>query len=118
MNEQSPTPNPSEAPPPLPGVHTAGEILPGMHLSTLKLLSEEEGAERERRREAEQRWARIAELEGRCKAPKRQWNRQNLNRSGPWGQTEMKIREKLGKDGLFVGLVGLRGNGKTQLAVE
>jgi DNA replication protein DnaC len=44
-------------------------------------------------------------------------DRGNLDRSGPWGQAFSKIQPKLGT-GFIVALIGLRGTGKTQMAVE
>ncbi len=50
-------------------------------------------------------------------APKRQLRAEDLDRSGQWGVEESKLAKMLGT-GFLVGLVGGRGPGKTQLAVE
>lgn len=51
------------------------------------------------------------------KAPARQLNNLNIERTGPWSAAEQKIITKLGS-GCLIALVGNRGCGKTQLAVE
>jgi DNA replication protein DnaC len=51
------------------------------------------------------------------KAPQRQLNNNNIDRSGPWAAAETKIKGKLGT-GFCLALIGIRGCGKTQLAVE
>ena len=115
----APTPEPAPIPPPpLPGVRSAGELLPEISFSWIKRLSDEEWEARKKAEEAEQRRGRIARLQAECNAPTLHWKRKNLGRNGPWGETEKKIKERLGKDGLLMALVGLRGNGKTQLGVE
>ncbi len=60
---------------------------------------------------------RTMELRATWGAPKRHAERSALDRSGPWGATEKKLVPLLG-GGLFVALIGGRGSGKTQLAVE
>jgi len=51
------------------------------------------------------------------KVPKRQLANLDLDRSGAWGQKHQKIGSMLGT-GFIVALIGHRGNGKTQMAVE
>lgn len=51
------------------------------------------------------------------RAPKRQLYHSNLDRSGEWAIAEKRITGKLGS-GCLIALVGSRGCGKTQLAVE
>ena len=70
--------------------------------------------------EAERRIAlatRIEDLGHSSNPPKRHWERRDLDRSGPWGRTASSLEAKLG-NGFLVALIGLRGNGKTQLGVE
>lgn len=50
-------------------------------------------------------------------APERQRRQREVIRSGPWGETEKKIIDRL-KSGFLIALVGGRGCGKTQMAVE
>jgi DNA replication protein DnaC len=76
----------------------------------------------ERKRQADEFTARqqrsaIQQLLNESKAPERQRQNRNLDRNGPWGLIEKKILSKLG-EGFFIGLIGTRGGGKTQLAVE
>ena len=49
--------------------------------------------------------------------PNRQLGAKELVLDGPWGLTRQNVIARLGK-GFLIGLVGIRGNGKTQLAVE
>jgi DNA replication protein DnaC len=51
------------------------------------------------------------------RAPQRQLNNINIQRDGEWGAAEKKILSKIGS-GFFISLIGNRGCGKTQLAVE
>jgi DNA replication protein DnaC len=51
------------------------------------------------------------------RAPQRQLNSVDIQRTGKWGSVEKKITSKLGT-GCFIALIGSRGCGKTQLAVE
>jgi hypothetical protein len=51
------------------------------------------------------------------RAPKRQLYHSNLDRNGEWAIAEKRITGKLGS-GCLIALVGNRGCGKTQLAVE
>lgn len=44
-------------------------------------------------------------------------HRSGLDRSGPWQETLTRIRARLGS-GFLVALVGVRGNGKTQMGLE
>lgn len=50
-------------------------------------------------------------------APLRHLQNKNLDRAGDWGATERKILNRLGT-GFFIGLIGTRGSGKTQVCVE
>jgi len=72
-----------------------------------------QAAARAERRKA----AVIARIESRWNAPARQLKLTNPDRSGPWGAMELRLRQKVGS-GFLVCLVGVRGCGKTQLAVE
>lgn len=49
--------------------------------------------------------------------PKRHFDRKEIDRSGPWGKRESELAGMSGK-GFLVALVGGRGPGKTQMAVE
>jgi len=60
---------------------------------------------------------RAAQLLLQANVPKRQMSRVALDRSGPWQKVLDKLTAMLGT-GFMVALVGSRGNGKTQLAVE
>lgn len=64
-----------------------------------------------------QRQNRIAELRAAWNAPELQLNRGAIDRKGAWGETEKKLRDKLGS-GFCVALIGKRGPGKTQMGVE
>lgn len=73
----------------------------------------------DRRREArnaEERSALIRDLRSRWNAPRRHVLR-NPPRAGPWGDTLATLEARLGT-GVLVALVGPRGTGKTQMAVE
>lgn len=59
----------------------------------------------------------IKKLLAESRAPLRQWQHTNLVRDGEWADAERKIVAKLGT-GYLLALVGNRGCGKTQLAVE
>jgi DNA replication protein DnaC len=60
--------------------------------------------------------ARVRELRSAWNAPKRH-ALANPPRDGPWGQKLVALETRLGQ-GVLIGLVGNRGAGKTQLAVE
>jgi DNA replication protein DnaC len=64
-----------------------------------------------------QRTLRTAILRENWNAPKRHLLRDELDVSGPWGAKLKQLVDLIGT-GCFVGLVGTRGAGKTQLAVE
>jgi DNA replication protein DnaC len=44
-------------------------------------------------------------------------NRSKIVHAGPWLETKTKVLERIGT-GFLIGLIGTRGNGKTQLAIE
>jgi hypothetical protein len=114
MNQENPSTDSKSRP--IPGVHTPLDIVPAFKF--VARPDAEVEAELKRRREAARR-ARAIELQGACRAPERQWLRKELDRAGRWGETEKMILGRLGtEDGLLLGLIGLRGLGKTQLAVE
>jgi len=76
----------------------------------------------QRRKEAEefrrrQQEGRIKTLLAEAHAPLRQLNQTQLDRQGEWAAAEAKINGNLGS-GFLVALIGTRGSGKTQLAVE
>lgn len=60
---------------------------------------------------------RVEEILAAANLPKRQFKKTNLDRSGKWGEVATKIADKLGT-GFTIGIAGIRGNGKTQLAIE
>ena len=119
MNQSNPAgePDPSRKPQsPLARVHTPGDFLPSFKLTP---RPDAEIQAELRRREEQWRRGRVEELQSQCNAPKRQWMRTCLDRSGLWGETEKKLKSRLGsEEGLFVALIGVQGVGKTQLAVE
>jgi len=115
MNQTNPStePNPSHKPQsPLTGVRTIGDVISGLPVLKLKPTPAAETEEEWWRRR------RIAELREKCNAPPRHWKRRDLDRSGEWGKLEKAMLGKLGKGGLLAALVGVRGNGKTQIGVE
>jgi len=119
MSQTNPAPesnDPQPRPRPIPGIHTPGDIVPSFKFTPRPDAEVE--AELKRRKEAERR-VRVKELQDVCRAPDRQWSRKELDRSGRWGETEKMILARLGsEEGLLLGLIGPRGLGKTQLAVE
>lgn len=52
-----------------------------------------------------------------ARLPKRQSKNETIDRTGKWGETEAKVSDRLGT-GFLIALIGIRGCGKTQLAVE
>jgi DNA replication protein DnaC len=72
--------------------------------------SEKEMRERQHR-------MRVEQLQDQCDAPARHMNFKNPDVTGPWGEYLVKLTSK-SYTGFLVGLCGLRGNGKTQLAVQ
>lgn len=60
---------------------------------------------------------KILELRTAWNAPKRQRERLEIDRSGPWGKCEQKLLGML-ESGFCVALIGGRGPGKTQMGVE
>lgn len=87
---------------------TVGSITPEMRE---QLRREADAAERSRKE------MRVAHALRAGSAPRRQLENTAVDRSGEWGATEAKIKPRLGT-GLFLALIGNRGCGKTQLAVE
>lgn len=89
-------------------------------LSKIQPITPEQIRQREesiRKHDESVRIARAAELMLASKAPKRQQERAEIDRSGPWGDTESKVAAKLGS-GFLIALIGIRGCGKSQLGVE
>lgn len=85
---------------------------------TVSHALEEAASQRgERTVEDIQRDATMKDLRTNWNAPGRHLSAKNLDRNGPWGETEKVLASKLGKGFLF-GLIGGRGPGKTQLAIE
>lgn len=62
-------------------------------------------------------YSKILRLQAAARPPERQWNRTSLDRAGPWGERERSLCAMLGR-GFLVALIGIRGNGKTQLGAE
>lgn len=83
-------------------------------------MTPEQKAERERQiienRKREHDF-RVQDFINGARLPKRQLINHTLDNGGEWGQTLVKLRERLGK-GFLITLVGVRGSGKTQLGVE
>lgn len=69
----------------------------------------------ERRRD--QHNTQVLRFRAEWNAPERHVARKVIDRSGPWGARESELARMLGK-GFLVALVGGRGPGKTQMAVE
>ena len=68
--------------------------------------------------EARQRLVRrTTELRVKWNAPKRHTSAVSIDRLGAWGDAELRLKARLSK-GFLVALIGGRGSGKTQLAVE
>lgn len=93
------------------------KIINELILPRLNLLSDEEFKSAEEAENRVQRERYTAELRLRWNAPKRHVTVVALDRSGPWGEAETKLKSKL-SHGFLVALVGGRGGGKTQLAIE
>src|SRR5262245_8606127 len=72
-----------------------------------------------RRKEIEQdeQIAKVESLRARWNAPLRQLSKTDLDRGGEWGKAETALLDKI-TTGFLVALIGTRGSGKTQLAVE
>lgn len=93
------------------------KIVDGLMRHRLNLLSDEEFKSAEEAENRVQRERHTAELRAKWNAPKRHVTVMALDRSGPWGDAETKLKSKLGH-GFLVALIGGRGGGKTQLAIE
>lgn len=102
---------------------SAADSLASVFADLEKTIAELPPNVRERRRhEGEeflhrQKQMRIDNLIAESRAPRRQLNNNNIVRSGPWAAAENAIISKL-ETGCLLALVGTRGCGKTQLAVE
>lgn len=99
----------SSAPEPVPPVESGLGRLSGLNCT-------EDASKRREAREAEERSARIRELRTRWNAPRRHALRDPA-RAGPWGENLAAVETRLGK-GVLIALIGPRGTGKTQMAVE
>lgn len=89
-------------------------------LHKMQSVTPEERARREaeeKQRDLDERCRKVDNLRSRWNAPKRHLATNALNDSGKWGETYTKLAGKL-NSGFMVALVGTRGSGKTQLAVE
>jgi DNA replication protein DnaC len=73
--------------------------------------------EKEAKAEKDAETERVKQILQSSDCPKRQRANREIDRSGKWGLTEQKILSKIGT-GFLICLTGIRGNGKTQLAVE
>ena len=93
------------------------EIMDKVLFPSLNLLTDAEYRVAEDNENRVHRDRHTAELRSKWNAPKRHITAVSLDRSGPWGEAEMKLKSKLGR-GFLVALIGGRGSGKTQLAVE
>ena len=71
---------------------------------------------RRARRTAQEQQAVTEELRARWNAPKRHAQAHHP-RSGPWGESLGRLQTRIGR-GALVALIGPRGTGKTQMAVE
>lgn len=95
------------------GLKNAADIAAG-----LKFSPPHPDAERKQAEHAEQqRNIKIACLRGKWNAPELQSSRTKLDRSGEWAAKEQELKSKIGT-GFCVGMIGKRGPGKTQMAVE
>src|SRR5437762_872560 len=99
-----------------PEVEAAMERIRKMYAS---LTPEERETRESRSREfAKEQHARdVQQLRYNWNAPSRQLVRKEIDRNGPWGVKEAELTKILGT-GFLVALVGGRGPGKTQMAVE
>jgi DNA replication protein DnaC len=94
---------------------TLGELQKAIALMPAQIREQRarEIEEHARRRNSE----RIQSLLRESRAPQRQLINFNIERTGEWGKAHAKITAKLGT-GCLLSLIGNRGCGKTQLAVE
>jgi DNA replication protein DnaC len=86
-------------------------------------MTPEQKAERDRKfgaekkqREQEQHYLEVAKLRQAWSAPKRH-TESAITPTGEWGERLAAINKRIGK-GMLVALIGIRGTGKTQMAVE
>lgn len=73
--------------------------------------------DRKKRQEEEAHAFKVQQFRFDWNAPRRQLSKTDLDRTGAWGKKEEELTKMLGK-GFLVALVGGRGPGKTQMAVE
>jgi DNA replication protein DnaC len=99
---------------------TLGEAVDKL-MKSFESIPAEERARRQvefLRSETDRMGRRVQQLFDEANCPRRHVLRQGeLNREGQWGQVERKISDRLGSH-FLIALIGTRGNGKTQLAVE
>lgn len=93
------------------------KIIDNVMSPILNLLTDAEYKVAEENESRAHRDRYTAELRSKWNAPKRHIAVLSLDRSGHWGEAEVKLKSKLGH-GFLVALIGGRGGGKTQLAVE
>lgn len=80
---------------------------------------EQRAAAERRRADIEDRhtWAKVQDILATAGLPRRHMEKRDLDRSGDWGKAQTALQVKLGT-GFLIALIGERGPGKTQLAVE
>jgi DNA replication protein DnaC len=93
---------------------TIGRITRNFKNRTLEQIADAEKRDKECRRRAHE--YKLSVLRADWNAPERHV-RCKPNSDGQWGQTLEKLTAKMGT-GCLVGLIGTRGGGKTQMAVE
>jgi DNA replication protein DnaC len=87
------------------------ERVRSMRINPAKIVTNEEAESHEHK-------SKVRDLMEKWNAPRRHLQNSNkVDRSGEWGKTESWIKSQIGK-GYFIALIGKRGPGKTQLAVE
>lgn len=84
------------------------------HVAAIRPAADAEARRAER--DALEQEATVQALRARWNAPRRQLRARPL-RDGPWGDRLDRLQARLGT-GIIVGLLGPRGTGKTQMAVE
>jgi len=80
-------------------------------------LTPEEAAARDAAREAEAAAYKFEYAFEKANVPDRHKTRK-VNTDGAWGEKFATVRGLLGKEGVIIALIGGRGSGKTQMAVE
>lgn len=96
----------------------SGEFLKGLRSSIAEAIPEEPSDNRWREEiEKADKARRIEHLKTKWNAPERQLRMTEPDRSGEWGTVESGLSLKLGS-GFLIALIGTRGSGKTQLAIE